>query len=283
MDEGVPEENMPLRSIYDNTCRILTIAVINHSDGNRFGSRIYDHGKATLNKEVIKPDAGMDDLYDLLDYVLARHQNIDYIGISVPGVVNKGMVDEPRFGYHNTNLGESILERYGIKAAVVNDVNAMAPGYHAMHEGFDNMVFLFLPRGMQGCGAGVISHGILERGCRHNAGEIGHLTDAVYPDSAEMVRTPEGALRIISMSMLAYITTIAPEKIVYYSALTPDPEEIRKELAKYISPDYIPEIIHVNRLKRYQLPGTMIRCLEVMKYDQANPGWWDGIVKKEKK
>lgn len=274
IDEGVPEENTPLRSIYENEHRILTIAVINHLDGTRFGYRIYDHGKKTLDKEVIKPHSDEEDLYDLLDYVMARHKNIDYIGISLPGVTHNGSVDIPRLHAMNQPLASNIYKRYHVKTILLNDVNAMALGYHAMHEDTDNMVFYFMPRGMSEGGAGVILDGKLHRGYRHSAGEIWHMTDYALKDTGHLVHTPEGSLQVLTAALLAYISTIAPEKIVYYAEMNPDPEEVRKELSKYIDDAYIPELIHVNRLKRYQLPGTMIRCLEVMKFDEENPDWW---------
>ena len=273
-DEGVPEENTPLRSIYENEHRILTIAVINHYDGTRFGYRIYDHGRKTLDKEVIKPHSDEADLYDLLDYVMARHKNIDYIGISLPGITHQGAIDIPRLHSMNQPLAANIYKRYHTKAILLNDVNAMALGYHAMHEDTDNMVFYFMPRGMSEGGAGVIIDGKLYRGYRHGAGEIWHMTDFALKNTKKLVNTPEGTLQIVTAALLSYISTIAPEKIVYYSEMNPDPQEVREELSKYIDQAYIPELIHVNRLKRYQLPGTMIRCLEVMKFDEENPDWW---------
>ena len=64
---------------------------------------------------------------------------------------------------------------------------------------------------------------------------------------------------------LAYIATIAPEKIVIYSSLTPDTEELRKELSRHVDSAYVPELIHVRRIKRYMMIGMMIRCLQYLK------------------
>ena len=100
------------------------------------------------------------------------------------------------------------------------------------------------------------------------------LSHAVFPEEDQIILTPEGTLKLVSVSFLAFISILAPDKIVYYSELTPNPKEIRSEIAKYMDPLYISELIPVRRLKRYQLPGTMIRCLEVMKYDRDNPAWW---------
>ncbi|MEE8808777.1 MAG: ROK family protein [Lactimicrobium sp.] len=264
IDEAISEENIPLRSLYDNPYRILTIAVINHRQQTRFGYRIYDHGNKTLDKEVIKPNITLQDLFDLLDYVLTRHHNIDAIGISIPGVANHGTLNLEDSDFQHYNLATAIINRYHHPTIILNDVNAMALGYHAMHEDSDDMAFCFMPHGRIDIGAGIIIDGKLRLGYAHHAGEMHHLLKAYCPDLNHDDITPDTDLKMLSISCLCLISTLAPDKIVYYCELCPNPEEVRTALSKYIEPSYIPEIIHVNRLKRYQLPGTMIRCLEVL-------------------
>ena len=264
IDESIGEENIPLRSIYDNPYRILTIAVISHRQQTRFGYRIYDHGSKTLDKEVIKPDITLQDLFDLLDYVMMRHHNIDAIGISLPGVANHGFLNLEHSDFDHYNLADAITKRYHHPAIILNDVNAMALGYHAMHEDSDDMAFCFMPHGQADLGAGLIMDGKLRLGYAHHAGEMHHLLKAFCPNISSDNITPESTRQLLVISILSLISTLAPARIVYYCELCPDPDEICNALAEYIEPAYIPEIIHVNRLKRYQLPGTMIRCLEVL-------------------
>ena len=264
IDESIGEENIPLRSIYDNPYRILTIAVISHRQQTRFGYRIYDHGSTTLDKEVIKPDITLQDLFDLLDYVMMRHHNIDAIGISLPGVANHGFLNLEHSDFDHYNLADAITKRYHHPAIILNDVNAMALGYHAMHEDSDDMAFCFMPHGQADLGAGLIMDGKLRLGYAHHAGEMHHLLKAFCPNISSDNITPESTRQLLVISILSLISTLAPARIVYYCELCPDPDEICNALAEYIEPAYIPEIIHVNRLKRYQLPGTMIRCLEVL-------------------
>ncbi len=272
-DEGIPEETLPLKDIYNNNYRILVICMIRHVDASRIAYRIYDHGKKTLDKEVIKPTLDTKDLEDLLDYVLARHFHLDLIGISLPGITNKGTVNLPENGLVHSNLFAYFTQKYHLPVVIINDVNAMAMGYYAMHDNCDNMAFYFQPRGNVGSGAGFITDGKLHMGYLHNSGEVGPLVRIMVDDYENKVYSPEGQLEIVSKALLTIIQTISPDKIIVYSEMTPDMEEMRQELLKYIEKDYIPELIHVRRLKRYMMPGTMIRCLELLKADNAKPGW----------
>ena len=176
-DEAIPEENLPYKTNFDNPYRILVVCMINHDGGNRFSYRIYDHGKKTLDKEVIKPTLCEQDIYDLFDYVFARHHNIDLIGIALPGVAYKGKNNEPSHGFFRTNLAENVRERYGKQLVLFNDVNACALGYSVSHDNCENMVFHFQPMGFLIGGAGIIIDGNNHLGWMHTAEEPDHWSE----------------------------------------------------------------------------------------------------------
>ena len=264
-DESIPEEALPQKQDFYNPYRILVVCMINHEDGNRFAYRIYDHGKKTLDKEVIKPTLSEQDIYDLFDYVFARHHHIDLIGIALPCVAYRGSITEPFYGFVHTNLAKNIRERYGKQIVLFNDVNACALGYGASHENCENMIFHFQPRGYVTGGAGIIIDGHMHLGYMHYAGETKSLLSVMCPDLKDPLYSPSDVLHAVLCQCLAYITTIAPEKIVIFSDLTPDMEELRNAIAKYIDPLCIPELIHVHRIKRYMMIGMMIRCLQYLK------------------
>ena len=264
-----------IRSAFDNDYRILSIGLINHFDSFRIGYCIYDHGKRTLDKEVIKNTHSFQDIEDLLDYVLARHENIDAIAIAYPGISWRGRLYHPDANLDNSvNTGKRLEEKYGHRVILINDVNAMALGYHALYEDTDNMVFHFQPRGSYLAGAGIIVNGKLHRGWKSYAGEIGRLVPAMTEHPETAIFDPLGALEIVSKQLLALITVAAPEKIVLYSELTPEPQEIRKYLSDYIAEEYIPEIIWTDSLKRYLLPGAMIHALEVLRRLGRDPEYY---------
>lgn len=255
---------------FENDFRILTIAFINHRDVFRIAYRIYDHGRKTLDKEIIKDTFVIRDIEDLLDYITARHKRIDAISIAVPGVTYHGNLYHPELGFINQPLGEYLSNKYNKPVVLVNDVNAVAQGYRATHDGCDNMVFYFQPHGLAIGGAGIITDGVLQRGYKHAAGELGPMVTAFIEDAERKINTPGGALEIVMKNLLVFIMTVAPEKIVVYSMMTPNMEELRAAIRIHVADEYIPELIHVRRLKTYMLAGAMIHCLEVI---QNDPEW----------
>ena len=263
---------------FENNYRILTLGMINHKDMIRFGYRIYDHGKRTLDKEVIKQTFALQDLEDLMDYIVARHKNIDAISIAVPGITYHGVLNLIGYGFINTELGKSLTDKYGIPVILINDVNAIALGYHAMYKEEKNMIFYFQPKGVLP-GAGIIIDDKLYTGRLHAAGEIGFLVKQIVDQAVEKSLTPEGAMEVVTKGLLAFITTMAPEKIILYSELTPNVDEIQEELAKALQKEFLPEIEHVSRLKTYMLPGAMIHALDVF---HEMPEWVAESRKKNK-
>ena len=98
------DDNFILKADEANRYRILVLAFITDHDGSRCAYRIYDHGRKTLDKEVIKSSISMHDIDDLMDYISVRHKNIDMIGIAIPGIAYKGNLTHKPFGFDHTNL-----------------------------------------------------------------------------------------------------------------------------------------------------------------------------------
>ena len=266
-----PELKVALRSAFDNSYRILSIVMINHKNLYRFAYRIFDHGKKTLDKEVIKPTQSFQDIEDLFDYVLVRHENIDAIALALPGVIYRGNIYNPETGFKDSrNIGIYLSEKYSKPVFLINDVNAIALGYYAVNENSENMVFHFQPRGLSSSGAGIIIDGKLHRGRKSASGETGILVNAAVENADDKILSPEGAMEIVGKSVLAYAALLAPEKIVIYSDLTPDMQALREYVAQFWTDKYIPELIHVDSLKEYMLTGAMIHALELLNKDEAS-------------
>jgi glucokinase len=122
--------------------------------------------------------AVLDRLAAALDGVLPSH-----VGVGVPGIVDRdrGAVS------HAVNLGLGsewfplagrLAERTGAVVAVENDLNAASWGAHVL-SGADDLAYLSLGTGLA---AGLVLDGVLRRGARGAAGEIGHVP--VDPDGA---------------------------------------------------------------------------------------------------
>lgn len=99
------------------------------------------------------------------------------VGIGVPGPVehSSGRPVRPPImpGWDGYDIPARIAADLSVPALVDNDVNLMALGEHArIHPGVADMIFIKVATGI---GAGIITHGMLHRGAKGSAGDLGHV------------------------------------------------------------------------------------------------------------
>ena len=114
------------------------------------------------------------------------------VGIGIPGQIEPGtgrVVHAVNLGVDELDLAAVVEPRLGVPVRVENDVKAAALGAHALHGaaagargeaagptengGFRSMAYLNLGTGIA---AGIVSDGVLWRGARGTAGEVGHIS-----------------------------------------------------------------------------------------------------------
>jgi len=255
-----------------NEYRILVIGTINHRGVIRIGYRIYDRGKKTLDKEVIKADLTIQDLEDLLDYIFARHEDIKCVVLGLPGVEENGRLTCAGSCFNHSELASRFQTKYAHPFFLLNDVNAIALGFYALHPEHQDFLFYFQPQNEWVPGAGLIENGMLHKGFHHASGELMPLLTCVINDPESKIVTPEGMMEVVVKGLLSFICTSAPEYIVLYSQMTPDPMAIRKELSKYVSSEYIPHIEIVSRLKGYILLGLLNYGIQKINENEKSNG-----------
>ncbi|MFN8590628.1 MAG: ROK family protein [Thermomicrobiales bacterium] len=111
------------------------------------------------------------------------------IGIGIPGPVEFSTarpVSPPIMpGWDGYLIRARLSGRYGAPVWVDNDVNVMALGERAegIGQNCDDMIFVKIGTGI---GAGIVSHGTLQRGAQGSAGDVGHIQ--VIADPAVVCR-----------------------------------------------------------------------------------------------
>jgi len=259
----VQEEAAVVPAVVENSDRrILVIGMINHMHHKRLAYRIYDHGKKTLDKEVIKDALTMRDLEDLLDYVFVRHENIDCVVLGLPGVEENGKLNYPAENFCHEDIKGYFEKKYDHRFYLLNDANAIALGCSCADESLRDLLFYFQPRGSYVPGTGLILDGELRKGRKNAAGELRPLMERCIENLREKILVPDGAMEIVALGLTSFICTVSPQKIVLYSELTPDASEVKKELAKNIPEEYIPEIEVVTHLKMWMLTGLLAYGLQ---------------------
>lgn len=147
-----------------------------------------DTGKvvATAKKRTSASDdskAILERLYDVADGALQsaelKPKQLEGIGVGAAGQVNAAegvLVGTPNLSQAVVDLpiAASLRKRYGVPAALRNDVQVAATGEMAFGagRGFDDVVFCFVGTGV---GGAVVSGGKLQTGASGSAGEIGHI------------------------------------------------------------------------------------------------------------
>jgi predicted NBD/HSP70 family sugar kinase len=114
----------------------------------------------------------------LLAEVERATDNVRAIAIGVPGPVEygSGTVVRPPImpGWDACRIPDFFAKDYAVPILVDNDVNLMALGEYHVRDVAEGCEFLFVKVGT-GIGGGIISNGVLHRGAKGAAGDIGHI------------------------------------------------------------------------------------------------------------
>lgn len=255
-----PAKKVSLRRKVNNKHKILSISMIRPNQKVSLYYRLYDEkNHVILDNEVIKNRISIDDIYDILDTVFVTYPDIEYIGLSMPGIVNDGKLMLINEGFDNTDIVGMLKARYNKTFVLVNDVNAIAVGYYASSEVYSTFSFLFQPQGAYS-GIGNIINGVLVEGRKGIAGEAQYLPFYREEGVLDKVKTPETIIEVVAKTMACIVSTIGPEAIVFSCPLIFDNDELVKEMLKYLPFEYIPEIIRIDNLNEYNLLGAMMLC-----------------------
>jgi glucokinase-like ROK family protein len=128
----------------------------------------------------------LEQLFEKLGATSAEARGVPWgIGVGLPGPVefNTGRPVAPPImpGWDAYPVRERLSDRFGVPVWVDNDVNVMALGERAegSARGIDDFIFIKIGTGI---GAGIISHGTIQRGVQGSAGDVGHIQVVFDPE-----------------------------------------------------------------------------------------------------
>lgn len=148
-----------------------------------FGPQLMRDASSGVDEEERKQDqnASLEKTFALFDALILTASSMGTpclaAGVAVPGVVQHpdGRVSRmPELDWSNAPLGQLLRQRTDLPVVIENDANALAFGefHRGAGRGVRSLVALVLENGL---GAGIITNGLLHRGARAEAGEIGYL------------------------------------------------------------------------------------------------------------
>ena len=249
--------------------KILCLSIFRNSNRVHIAFCKGDQEGITGYDEYIKPTINIDDFYGVIDTLLVKYEDIEIIGISIPGIIIDGYVSGGNIpGFKDCDLLGLLKERYDLPIILENDVNTAAAGYYASNDQYNSLTFLFKPQNTQqynnmGAGAGTIINGELICGEKNLAGEVKYLPLNLSKPIDELNCTPEGCLEVVAKMFVTIISIISPQLLVLYCVLIPDIEELKEEMSKYLPVEYIPPMIKIDDMIGYTLIGVYILCSKI--------------------
>ncbi len=223
-----------------NDKRILIITLFTMRTYSRLGYRLYENGTVTAEGAVRKPRLDYRDVEDLLE-TLGGHnvsvEDLDMIGIAVPGVAYRGAISLPGVVEGTYDLGSHIQNRFGIRTSVDNNCNAAAVGCYVGQDAYESVMFYRHEFGHIAGGLGTVIDGTLLKG-RHNlAGEPKYYESlfAYSQDYADALWSEEGMFEIARNVTLTGISLMSPEAIFLAVDTVDDMDALHEVLTQDVS------------------------------------------------
>ena len=266
------EEGIYIRKL-KNRYQVLSIAVVCTSDHLvHIGSYVFDHGEMIRKQETIKEILAYKDIEDVIRNVLHDNHQIQGIGISVPGIVDHGIVNLPEKEIVSFDMKTKIEETFRLPVTIENDVNAAALGIDSQQEEYryKTILYHFQPLGSVEAGQGLVANHHLHHGHKSFSGELKYLISGLKwsGNPEDLIWTPDGASEIIAGLLTVSVCTESPDLICLNSVMSQDLEEIRKRIQAKIPEEYIPEIRYVQNQQEYMALGAALLCARNL--DESN-------------
>lgn len=257
----------------ENDARVMVVTIVNRPKSTWIGWRIYDKGEIIGHGSITKPRGDLRDAEDLLDTLHLqgwRVEDLDAVGIAVPGIVNRGTVAFAGGDLTDYELGRTLSERYGTKVFVDNNANAAAVGCYVSQDSYDSVVLHTQQTGYTIGGQGIVVDGHLVKGRRNFAGELGPLFTAIngHPDfdhNWDDSWTPDGMRKLVAPMLVADIALVAPDAIYIAVDLLDDMDELRREISSCFGETldaYIPDLVRVTDYRELIALGELALCLQ---------------------
>lgn len=244
--------------------RTLCIAIFRNSLRIHLVYRVYDYKKTIeTEKDIIKKYLSIEDFYDIIDTTLANYDNVEAIGISIPGIIVDGYVTSTSVSnFDNINMHHLLKKKYTQRIVIENDVNSAALGFYIDSSEYDNVAILFQPVAAN-AGIGIVTNGHLLRGKTHIAGEVQYLPTIYSQPFEELLKAPQGFEELLSKQLQTLIAMINPDAVGIYCSAIFDYTNIIHILKKvFNSANDLPILVKIDSLYDYILIGLNELCLD---------------------
>ena len=265
---------------------VLIILVIHHPRGSTIAWRLFEHYKLIASDEVYKPTIELLDIEDVIATLRFRDidlADIDAVGVAVPGAVDYGTITFSGYELAGINVEKALSEKFGLTVFVDNNANAGAVGCYVSQDQYDSVTLHTQQVGAMIGGQGTVCNGHLLRGRRGMAGELSGLNWQVFLHAEQFADVDldvdshrdllnyyeehaswsgEAMMPILATMLQANIAVAAPDAIFISYDLVDDMVALRKELAKSLPEELIPDLIHITDYREKIFLGEIALVLQ---------------------
>lgn len=255
--------------------RILSLVMVTNRAQVQIYYRLYDKGDIIDSNRIIKPNININDLYDVIDTILLKHGSIDAVGIATPGIVaEEHLLTYKSYDENIKDLEIDLKKDFKVKYPDVdvflfNNANAAAVGFSLEHPKYKNIIFHSQPFGYGIGGQGIINNGKIVTGINGIAGEVKFFLPRMQlsDETGKFAWSEQGALELVTKSLLPSICILGSEAVVIRSPMTPDMNEIKKKLNSFIPDEFLPKFYSINTTVAYgsyMLDGITKLCIDYL-------------------
>lgn len=250
---------------FDNTRKILVIAYYSSVEGRHLCFRYYRNGQVVEDGSIFKnTPKDVRDIESIIQVTRSKYPELEEVVLALPGMVSIHHYYYTHFTDEHPNFRQYLRDKYpGLKLRILNHTNAVAYGYSALNEGFDDMAYLYQPIAQYNSYARV-QKGNFVNGRYGILGEMRWLRDFYKfdGDCSELIKTPEGTLKFLLPYLVNIIVVSGPEKLVLHGPLLPSLDLIRDELVNVVPEVSIPELYELDDEKEYMIMGAMLQMIK---------------------
>ncbi len=243
---------------YENNQKILNYAILDLL------------GDIISEKSMIKECIDYDELENLVQSLIDQYENIEALGIGIPGVVNKKNIidfcDIEELA--NCALVERLTDKFGKYVVIENDMNLIAYGFYQEGEYEESnsiAVVSFFKDNWPG--SGIIVDGNIIHGNTNFAGEVSYLPFGyTHDEQKQLLKDKNGIIQIVSQTICSLAAIINPETIIMTGTILTDSilEEICDSISEIIPSEHIPQILLESDINKYYLNGLSSMTLEYL-------------------
>lgn len=265
MENPLNKEIMPYYYLNSDFSRLLSISVSKEYRRVHLIYRVYNLSDEVIySDEVIKKIVKINDIYDIINIVNSKFDNIKVIGVSVPGIINDGKVTSTGLiNFNNIELYSLLKNKYDQKIVLGNDVNTAAIGFYLTEKNYENVCLLYQPGEGYG-GVGTVINGQLITGKTNCAGEIQYLPLS-KESQLKLLQTPHGTIELLSKIVVCLTAIVNPEIVAISCTNLEKASDLNDTLEAMVPAKYLPKIKKVTNLNDYILVGLQFICKEALK------------------